>query len=65
MTPIGIEDVLYEPVPLVGWKPFNRFHELSVFAPADRLHLHSVIAVWVLNGSRCIGDILRQFVWNK
>ena len=41
MTPIGIEDVLYEPVPLVGWKPlpFSRTQRVCPgrpFASAQR-----------------------------
>jgi len=65
MTSIGIEDMIYEPVPLIGWKPFHRLQELGVFGPANGLHPHRVVAVWVVDGSRRIGNIAGQPVRDK
>src|SRR5438067_12813689 len=62
MASVGIEDVLYEPVSLVGWQSFHRLQEAWMFCPADGLHLHSVVAVWILNRGRGIDDITRQLV---
>jgi len=65
MTSIGIEDVFYEPVSFVSWKPAHGFQELRMPGPTDSLHLHRVVAVWVMDGGRCIGDIAGEPVRNE
>ena len=65
MTPFRIEDMLYEPVPLIRLKPLHRLYELGVFGPANGLHLHGVVAVRVSYRDRSVGNVSRKHSRNE
>ena len=57
--------MLYEPVPLIRLKPFHGLYELGVSGPADGLHLHGVVAVWVPYRNRSVGNVSREHLRNE